>query len=266
MFGKLTLAPMGSSHVKKALKIINQHDDEDAQWAEKTYNKSLANQFVYKKGRRVLGVTGYSEDRDTVWISWTYIDKSQQGQSYGRQMLTALLDLLTERGFRKAFVSTSDYRESPSKPMLYDKAISLYKKLGFSLEVQHPNYFDEGESELVFGLRFKSADYSDIEVLNIDDSAGFTLGTPFHINETEGCYAIDWKLEGSQMFTMDDFEIASNFLKSRSAHSLFISFPSSYLNRTLGVLRDSGFTEEGRLLDFHEDGVHEVRFRKTLKN
>jgi len=260
MFGKAKLAPMESKHVGLALEIIKEHDEDDFEWAQETYSTDLNNQFVYRKGATVYGVTGYTFSDDVAHISWTYVAKEHQRQGHGEAMLDELLQKLSKGGFRKVYVSTSDYRESAYDPMLYADAIALYKKKGFEQEAYHPNYFAKEEGEMMFGLRLKphSGNYNhpprrDLSGVGVDDV--------FHISETDASYGIGWSDENAGELNSTDLKAACQRAQSEGAESVFISFPSTYNAVVYSILTETGFKEEATLKDYWEDGVDDIRFR-----
>ena len=55
-----TLRPMYMSDLLTVIKIIDAHDEDDAQAAENDYQTDgVDNQFVFESDDKVIGVTGY---------------------------------------------------------------------------------------------------------------------------------------------------------------------------------------------------------------
>ena len=54
--------PMASGDVNDVVAIIEQHDDDDAENARESFNKSLEGMFVAVDNGRIVGVTGAVQD------------------------------------------------------------------------------------------------------------------------------------------------------------------------------------------------------------
>lgn len=265
MFGKPKLKPLTPDQVPAALNIINAHDEDDAAWAKETYEDGLFGQFGFVHKGTLGGVTGFKWDGDIAWISWTYLHPQARGQGMGEEMLNQLLKIMRKDGVRKAFVATSDYAEPGEEP-LYARAIRLYEKAGFQLELTHPNYYDKGESELIYGLQLKPKSGNAIgQSIVEDDAPAPELTEVFSIDETETCYAIEWAdAEEGAIFDASKLNHFARHAADLGATSVFISFPSSRTPGLAAALSSAGFSEEGRLRDFHGDGIDEIRYRRDI--
>lgn len=251
--------PMKNEDISDVLEIIYDHDEDDGEWAEKTFAESgVTDQYVVTYEGEVAGSTGisYADGTDgTYWLSWTYIDSDHQSQKIGTTMLLMLFDILKDKKARKIFVSLSDYID-PEDGALYKKAIKLYKAAGFKEEIVHQDYYEPGESEMIYGCTLCQP----LPGRNEDDSRGIVLGDIFEVDETEDVYAIDWQHEGSECFTESDLSACLEVAKNKDARSVFISFPSNAAN-VIEPLKSAGFSPCGMLEDFYKDGLHEFQFR-----
>ena len=258
--------PMSPKDVPAVLKIIETHDEDDAEWAAHTYsNRGHFGQFVLTEGKRVAGVSGYSLADGTdnaYWISWTYIDEASQGQGLGTFLLERVLEKLQEEGARKVFVSTSDYQEEGSN--IYANAVRLYESAGFQLEVKTPDFYEKGESQLIYGLTLDATQPPPIEFADrSEESIG--LSRLFRIDETEDCAGLDWEfMEEGPSFTVEDLAVMLNEAKTGEARCLFVSFASD-LTQALPVVERCQMKEAGRLKDFWATGIDDVRYSFVFK-
>jgi len=157
---------------------------------------------------------------------------------------------VAEHGVRKMFISTSDYRESPSVPMLYAGAIALYEKEGFERECYHADYFEKGEGEIVMG---------------VSKPVPVRLFEAELIDETDSAFFIDWEeCEEGERFTIDDLNAIVFKTTKAGATAIFVSFPSTMSEGVQALLSQGGFQEDGVLRDYHADGIHEIRYRRNV--
>ena len=254
------LAPMRKEDLSAVLAIIDGHDDDDAEAAEHSYKQQgLDGQFVYRIEGRIVGVTGYrpiaGSDR-SCWLSWTYLDKSLCGQGHGRRMMDALLPELQRLNVRKVFVAVSDYVDPEDGP-IYAPALAMYKSLGFQMELTLPDYYDEGEAQMILGRRLRPRKES-IDIQEETDPIRFHKVE--EIAETDGAYVFAWEVGGDKHFTAADLEIGIQAVRNKpGARSIYVSFPSN-LPMVHAPLREAGFENIGRLADYYEDGVDELHF------
>lgn len=266
---QIDLRSMQQEDLPVVLAIIRDHDEDDAEEAEVSYRENgLDNQHVLTRDGRVIGLTGYRNAAgtvDTVWLSWTYLANDTQGQGLGTYMLNSLLQQLRELRYRKIFVSTSDYVD-PEDGEIYAAANQLYQNVGFTLELTHPNYYEPGESQLIYGLPL--SDINGQRQVAPDESCVFFNGL-YEIPETDDTYVINWDVKAKRLFgrntqfTAQDLQIGLDQAREWGARAVFISFPSN-MPSVLPPLEHTGFFEEGRLHDYYEDGVDEVHYRYNL--
>lgn len=254
------LAPMQKKDLKAVLAIIDAHDDDDAEAAEQSYKQQgIKGQFVYRIEGRIAGVTGYrpiaGSDR-SCWLSWTYLEKSLCGQGHGRRMMDALLPELKRLNVRKVFVAVSDYVDPEDGP-IYAAALALYKSLGFTMELTLPDYYDEGEAEMILGRRLRPRKEG-VDIQEENDPIRFHQVD--EIAETDGAYVFGWEVGGDKHFTAADLDIGVQAVRNKpGARSVYVSFPSN-LPMIHAPLREAGFENIGRLVDYYEDGVDELHF------
>lgn len=261
---------MKPGDVPDALDIIAMCDEDDREWAESTYqNKGLSGHFVAVKDKQVWGVTGYGTSDGTVgtgWLSWTYLHPQQKGRGIGSAMLTCLFEKMESKGYRKIFVSLSDYTE-PDGTAPYADAMKLYKKAGFHVEIQHSDFYAKGESQFLMGRMLEPK-----KPLLIPSptekfiSANMCFYDALLIDETEDSYFVDWGWSEEREDTLTVEEIqrkVSEWTAEKNIRSLFISIPDDHLF-IAKTLTDGGFATAGRLKDFFQTGVGELQMRMTF--
>lgn len=258
--------PMKPKDIPAVLKIIETHDEDDAEWAAQTYsNRGALDQFVLTQDKRVAGVSGYSlaEGTDNAyWISWTYIDDASQGQDLGAALLDRILKRLKEDGARKVFISTSDYNEEGTN--IYANAVRLYESAGFQLEVKTPDFYEKGESQLIYGLVLDPNQPPPIEFADRAKES-ILLTHLFRIDETADCAGLDWEFsEEGPSFTMEDLALKLDEARAGEARCLFVSFASD-LSQATPILERCSMTEAGRLKDFWANGIDDVRYNFAFR-
>lgn len=262
--------PMEESDIEPVLAIIEDHDEDDAEAARYSYEESgLADQFVLVENDNIIGVTGFYNDEGTegtCTLSWTYLSHDKQGSGYGKQILESLIDHLKEIGVRKVFVTTSDYVDEEDGD-IYAAARAAYEAVGFREEIRHPNYYAEGETQIIYGLPLKEVDSA--RQVEDDDSLVYFNGF-YPITETEDAYYLQWDVKKKKLFggkekqfSVGDLEIAIKSGQEANARSIYVSFPSN-IPSVVPPLNEAEFFEEGRLKNFYEDGVDEVHYRYNL--
>jgi len=270
-----SLRKMSIEDVPSVIKIIDSHDEDDAEEAERSYERNgVENQYVLVRNEQVVGVTGIQQAQgceNSYWLSWTYIDDEQCGNGYGRQMLNDIITELRSRGARKAFLKVSDYID-PEDGDIYAAARHLYKSLGFTTEVTLPDFYAEGETQYIMGLRL----YDSISTPDIDDDddsadgeqpasdihlidAPVKFNNLFEISETEGSFCFGWEIAGKKHFTAADVQIGLEAAKEQSARAAYVSFPSNF-SVVSEPLFEAGFELIGSLTDYYENGIDELHF------
>ncbi len=259
--------PMKPGDVATVLKIIEETDEDDRDWAEQTYQeRGLDNQFVLCVGNLVAGVTGISfalGTRDTYWISWTYLAKQYHGQGKGGEMLRCLISRLNRMKARKAFVSVSDYRDLEDTSGVYENALACYQSVGFTVEVTHRDFYAPGENQFILGLTLQQGGLGRVDSAAPTAQAStrnIELSGVGEIDETEGTFLVGWDYNADgPPVEASHFQEMIVSARAAGARSLMASFPSDHVH-VLGPLAQAGFSEAGKLLDFYAEGVHEVRY------
>lgn len=270
----LSLRKMSSEDIPTVIQLINSHDEDDAEEAQRSYEQSgIDDQYVLTQNDAVIGVTGIRQAEacdNTYWLSWTYIHDDQCGNGYGRKMLEDILAELTERGARKVFLKVSDYID-PEDGDIYAAARHLYQSKGFTTEVTLPDFYDEGETQFIMGLSLNhnsndnlgdgsyvnNANTAEPDVLEVTKPIKFN--NLFEIAETEGSFCFGWEMSGKKQFTVPDVQIGLDAAKDQGGRAAYVTFPSNF-PAVPHVLTNAGFTLVGTLKDYYENGIHELHF------
>jgi Acetyltransferase (GNAT) family. len=263
--------PMYMSDLPRVVKIIDGHDDDDAEAAEEDYQKNgLDDQFVLEVEGKVVGVTGFRKvpaTDNTAWLSWTYVDRAKCGQGYGKSMMNQLLSKLREADTRKIFVKVSTY-EDPEDGKIYARAQKMYESVGFELEVTNKDFYDEAEDQLIYGLQLRQGgDAEELEI--IEEKPVIRFDGMFEIVESDGAYTFSWIVQekkplfGKRSFSDEDLLIGLHAVKNDGGRKVFLTFPSN-LPLIHKPLQAVGFKYVGDLKDYYERGVHEMHFSHNL--
>ena len=257
------LREMQSEDIDAVLKVIDSQDEDDAEEAEPGYRDigGGLDQYVMEQDGKVIGVTGFSMPPgcdDTYWLSWTYVHDDYANNGYGRKMLTELIDLIKQKGGRKFFVKVSDYVDDEDGA-IYAAALHLYQSLGFKIEITHKEYYDEGEAQIILGLRLKDKK----AVIAPEEECPVTFNSVFEISDTDDAYSFGWHDEGEEAFTEEDVKIGISQVREDEGRAIFLSFPSTFTG-IKDTLLSAGFSNSGILDDYYEDGVHEQHFTYHL--
>jgi len=257
------LREMQSEDIDVVVNLIESQDEDDAEEAESDYREigGVLDQYVMEQDGKVIGVTGFTTPPgcdETYWLSWTYVHDDYANKGHGRKMLTELIELLKQKGGRKLFIKVSDYVDAEDGA-IYAAALHLYQSLGFNIEITHKDYYDEGEAQIILGLRLKSK----IEVIAPPEECPVTFNSVFEIAETDDSYSFGWHDEGDDVFTEEDIKIGINQVREDEGRAIFLSFPSTFVGVKDTIL-SAGFSNSGILDDYYEDGVHEQHFSYYL--
>jgi len=270
------LRPMNMSDLVKVVKIIEAHDEDDGEAAEKDYlDSGVENQFVLESDGKIIGVTGYREvsgTDQTAWLTWTYLAETCQGKGYGKSMVSDLLDKLRKLNARKIFTKVSDY-EDPDEGKIYERALKMYQSLGFEQEVVSHDFYDEGEDQIILGLHLREEDstFSEEDLKVAEEKPIIRFDGLYEIAETDGAYAFSWivknkkTLFGKRNFTVEDLKIGLGSVKNSGGRKTFLTFPSN-LPLIHSPLQAAGFKYVGRLENYYEQGVHEFHFSHDLSS
>ena len=261
--------PMKPGDIEPALQIIGLCDEDDREWAAETYsNRGLQGQFVSTHNKVVKGVTGYVPAAGTigaVWLSWTYLHPEARGRGIGSAALLCLFEKLEKMNFRKIFVSMSDYCDDDNGA-LYADALNMYEKAGFSLELQHPDYYEPGETQILLGREMNpKKPVLDPSPTNKHTVDNINLVDTFPVDETDKVFAIDWEfVDGNEPLTAEAITaFAREQAQSKGIRSLFISVPEDH-TFIVRNLTDAGFENVGRLKDFFQRDVGEIHLRMNF--
>jgi ribosomal protein S18 acetylase RimI-like enzyme len=265
----ISLRPMLEDDVAAVIRVIDATDEDDAEEAEESYhNQGLDEQYVLTLNGAIIGVTGLRPIEGTdrrAWLSWTYMHPDYQGRGHGKTMMKELLEIAKGYDVHKLFVTTSDYIDPEDDEPLYQKAIELYLSMGFQEEFSIPDYFEPGESQLLYGLSLSDIDPVDIE----PEEVILEFNHLGEIDETEGVYGIGWgakkvgkfsfgKKKAGQ-FTAADCQVAIDRVKEWEGRAVLVTFPSN-IPTIFEPLESAGFKEIGQLKDYYEDGLHKLYF------
>ena len=260
------LREMQSEDIDAVLNVIDSQDEDDAKEAELGYREigGVLDQYVMEQEGKVIGVTGFSIPTgcdDTYWLSWTYVHDDHANKGHGRKMLTELIDWIKQKGGRKLFVKVSDYVDGNDKEhgAIYAAALHLYQSLGFKIEITHKEYYDEGEAQIILGLRLKEKN----SVIAPAEDCPVTFNSVFEIADTDDAYSFGWHDEGEEAFSEADVKIGINQVREDEGRAIFLSFPSTFTG-IKDTLLSAGFSNSGILDDYYEDGVDEQHFTCVL--
>lgn len=284
------LRPMQAADVDAVVAIIDSHDEDDAEDAQAGFSAKGGTEdyFVLEHDGQLIGVSGFRTPpacEQTHWLSWTYVHDDYVGQGHGRRMIGEILEHLKSLGGRKVFVKMSDYseiNESGEREETYAAALHLYQALGFTIELTHKDYYDEGEAQIILGMRLRDGDAAfgdadtDSEDATFSDAAFSDAGNaasqqvrPVQFNavheiaETDGAFSFGWRDDGKRLFSVEDVELGLQEVKKRHGRAVFLSFPSDYKDID-ERLYTAGFRNSGVLDDYFDDGVHEQHFTYTF--
>ena len=259
----VTFRPMQRGDVPVALAVIKQHNIDDYDVAKQSYRQSIEGQYVLERAGTVIGLTGWRDipeaDR-TYWLSWTYLAIQERGQGLGMGMLSALLDVLRQRNARKIFVYTSDLGQADGKGGAYGRALQVYQRLGFVEELRHPDYYDPGESLIALGLRIEEIYTPEPTQPELRNAR--LIGVE-EIVETNDAYGIDWEFVPGRGASPEDVAQMVEKVQAWGGRVLFASIASD-APLAQGLFLASGFTHEGQLSDFFEDGIDAVHYRQDV--
>ncbi len=257
------LREMQTGDIARVVALIESHDEDDAEAAEKSYihPAGVDDQFVLEKDGEIIGVTGFVTppgcDR-THWLSWTYVHDEHTSQGHGRRIINELIEHLREQDGRKLFVNVSDY-VSEEDGAIYAAALHLYQSIGFSIEITLEDFYDVGESQIILGMRLQDSLESDIQ----NEYCPIQFNSVYEIAETDNAYSFGWHDQGRSMFSAADVQIGIDSVRNDGGRAVFLSFPSNYVD-VHDTLLAAGLNQAGVLQDYFEDGIHEHHYTFRL--
>lgn len=282
------LRPMQVSDIDAVVALIDSHDEDDAEDAQAGFRSDDGTEdyFVLELDGQVIGVSGFRTPpacEQTHWLSWTYIHDDHVNLGHGRRMISEILEHLKSLGGRKVFVKMSDYselNESGEREETYAAALHLYQSMGFAIELTHSDYYDEGEAQIVLGMRlrdkhamstdnddgdatFGDADFTHSATTGFQKVRPVQFNSVYEIAETEGAFSFGWRDDGKRLFAVEDVELGLQEVKKRQGRAVFLSFPSDYkdIDQRLYTV---GFRNSGVLDDYFDDGIHEQHYTYTF--
>ena len=260
-----TIRPMQDDDLESVLQIIEEHDEDDAQEAQRDYQESgISGQYVLVYDNNVIGVTGAKRVTacdNTFKLSWTYVQKQNCAKGYGRQLMQHLLQEIKDCNGRKIFVYVSDYVDEDGIA-IYAAALKLYQSVGFEIEFKIEDYYDKGESLTILGLAFRKTPTEQLSYNN--ESPKIVFQQLYPVAETENTFSFSWKTKlFGKSFTAEDVKIGTRAAVEEQASIVLISFPSNFINVTKPLF-EAGFSQVGQLKDYYEDGIHEDHYAFRL--
>ncbi len=257
--------PMGKEHLNEVVRLIEEHDEDDAEAALKTYEcEGFDNQYVLIQEKAVLGVSGYRPADNTegaFWLSWTYIDTENQHQGFGVQLVKAVIQSCYKNKARKLFVAASDYRDGEGNE-LYARAHRFYKNMGFEYQLTLPDYYTKGESRIISSIDFKQS--NEHTQTSWSATSGFLCIDAFEMLESDGVYALAWRIneEGQNSIVNQLLEIIEA-AQAKGAERIYTGLPSDATD-ILDTLNAAHFTSVGTLADYYRAGIAEVNLTLEL--
>lgn len=257
-FGKkgLHVRPMKFGDLQAALRIIEEHDEDDAAEAEDALiERNCAGMLILENNGEVVGITGAVEDDgspDIRWLSWTYVRSDMRGQGAGNFMVEDLLKRLNDVGVRKIFIATSDYMEDGED--VYADARKFYEELGAREELRVPDYHDTGETKIIFGL--ENPAYTAPEP-DYETAGGLAFEGIGEASESKDGYGLIWS-EGDSGVVGLDAQLAD--ARQRGARAVFAELPDDLSVLAETDLEAAGFRKVGALKDYYGAGADQIHW------
>lgn len=261
----LEFREMQQADVADALEIIRGWDEEDYQEAKKSYkSRGLAGQYVLTQAGRIVGVTGARpiDGTDRAYrLSWSYLSpRSQDPDMDGVAMIQSMTDFLQQTEARIVFAELSDQEHGPDKSRGYGRGVHLYQDAGFVEEVRHRDYYAPREDLIVLGMRLEEPSHAEPPP---PDTSPPRLTDVDEIPDTDDAYFIDWEFVDHGGAQPADLADMVQQVRDWWGRIVFVGVASD-ATTVLQFFQQGGFREEGRLRDFYEDGVDEIRLRLDL--
>ena len=260
----LELRPMTDTDVNSALDIVRLYDEETYRDLKKTYKQhGLDGQFVLTDGQTILGVTGACAIDGTdraYWLSDTYLNSTGNDcRISGTELLRMMILELQQMEARILFVELGDLDNGPEPQQRHGEGLRAYEKAGFKTELEQKDYYDRGESLRILSIRLEDFQPEPIE----PDTRVPLIVDADELPETEdGCY-IDWRFDDNGISGPADLQKTIEDIRKWRGRFALVGVPSD-APRAIEFFQSGGFLEVGRMTDFYEDGVDEVRLRLDL--
>lgn len=252
--------PMTMDDVDEVVTIIEQHDEDDAEEAIESFEKSVDGLFVAVDRGRIVGVTGAVQDHEAeavCWLSWTYVDEQERRQGLGSHLLDGLLFQLRKTGVRKLFIATSDYVEDGED--IYAPARALFTKMGATLELKIDDYFGPGEARYIYGLQLAEPT-SQTEVASTGDLIFDGL---FPAPETDDAFNLTWReyQPGTDSGNAaEELDRLIDEARGKKARFIMVAIPSDLAAGATKGLEQKGFQSIGSLADYYQPGIGQLHW------
>jgi ribosomal protein S18 acetylase RimI-like enzyme len=252
--------PMIASDIEDVVAIIEQHDDDDAENARESFQKSLEGMFVAIDNGRIVGVTGAVQDPEAeaiCWLSWTYVDENERRQGLGQHLLDGLLFQLRKAKIRKLFMATSDFTEDGED--IYAPAKALFQKIGAVLELKIDDYFGPGEARYVFGLQLAELSRQ----ADAEQSGNLIFDELFPAAETDDGAVLTWREYQLGIDPHDAGQELDKLLdaaRKDGARFVLAAIPSDLASVATEGLTQKGFQLTGTLKDYYQPGIDQLNW------
>lgn len=259
--------------VEDILEIIDDHDEDDGRYARQYYRHWLDKQsethrdLVLEVDDEIVAVSGFSWDENTdgtFWLSWTYTDYDYHGRGYGTEVTLECFNLMEEVEGRKIYVSTSDYVD-PEDGTSYERALNFYRSLGFREEMVARDYYQPGESRIILSRGLSRYNRRHGKKASVDRKTSFSIAGVEPTPETEDLYYLLWQFDDTPRDDRkDQFQQTLDQLRAKRARGLYATC-SSIDNQPSRFFLSRKFDDRGKLVDYFEDGQHELHYYLDLK-
>lgn len=253
-----SLRPMQQSDVAAAIEVIEGLDEDDAEEAAAMYAESQVGHFVLGGPGEVKGVTGAVPIDGTEGAFMLAPTNVAEGvdQQWMARMIAELTEMLSEDGARKLFAELSDYID-PDEGDVYRPLRRALADRDFFEESRLEHFYDRDESQIMMGLRLSEANFQrsepddrPIRFTDIDEIAG-----------TDGTFGLAWELdESADTMGPDDFRKVLDQVRQWEGRLIVIAFPTG-LSKVDDTMRRCGLQFAGRLSDYYDTGVDQIRFQ-----
>lgn len=265
---------MKKSDISKVVKIINEHDEDDAEEAFESLNNHLEGMFVIERsgfsmeeGGNIMGVTGAYRDPETdgvVWLSWTYIAEEFQRQGLGRRLFEHLVNALRGAQIRKMFISTSNYLDEGED--IYGPARAFYQAMGAKQELQVRDYHERNEDMIVFGLDL----FDDLQFEGERPPTGELIFTGINpVEDAERLMSFTWaeRLPDDSNTDKNQEKPVSELLDQahrERARIVLAVYPSDLNATARPLLEAESFENIGELSDYYSLGGSQVYWARHM--
>ena len=262
------LHELNVEHLKSVIKIIEEHDEDDAEDAKEDFEQNgLENHWIISVAGKVSGVSGYRQIPETfgsAYLSWTYINKKLIGKGLGKKLFLHVMEQIKISGGNEVFIKLSTYKDEEGYEV-YGGARKFYTSMGFKEQITAFDYYNEGEDLIIFSKQL-IAEEAPEQILPEMPKIEFV--DIFEIFGTDGSYSFDWKVGDKKLFEKrgfiaEDLMIGLREVKRRGGRKVFLTFPSN-LPLIHEPMVNAGFKFLGELENYYEPGLNELHFSHDL--